>query len=85
MLHKTIVPVANMGENMLFELLEAMIADKESLSAKVEKAESSTYTLVASVNAPKEKPMVIEMELVQKKQEESKDNAEVEIQYISFK
>ena len=91
MLHKTVHSVKNMGDKMLFALLEAMLSTNETLNAKVKETNNDTCTLTVDVIAPAqkpliqtEKPMVIKIKLVEKAEEESKDEDEDETQLINF-
>ena len=85
-MHKTVLPVRNIGEKMLFALLEAMFSENESLSSKLKSKDEDTCILRADIAAPSQKPMLIEVKLVEKSEsEESKQDEEDEVQYISFK
>ena len=90
-LQKTVHLVKNMGDKMLFALLEAMLKTNENLSAKLIRVNYETCTLTVDVIAPAqkpliptEKPMVIKIKLVEKAEEESKDDDEDETQLINF-
>lgn len=76
---------------MLFALLEALLSTNETLSAKVKEVSEDTCTLIVDVIAPAqkpliptEKPMTIKIKLVEKPEEESKDDDEDETQLINF-
>ena len=91
LLHKTVHPVKNMGDKMLFALLEALMSTNETLSAKVKEVNDDTCTLTVDVIAPAQKPLIpseksmtIKIKLVEKPEEESKDDDEDETQLINF-
>ena len=63
---------------MLFALLEAMLEDNDNLSAKIKDKNDDNCTLTANVTAPSQKPMVIEIKLVERADEENKEEEEDE-------
>ena len=76
---------------MLFALLEALLSTNETLSAKVKEVNDDTCSLTVDVIAPAQKPLIpteksmtIKIKLVEKPEEESKDDDEDETQLINF-
>ena len=82
LIHKTILPVRNLGERMLFDLLESMFHEIEQLNVTEVEAHRENSQLDLSVTLPEKEPMQIEVKLVQP---EKQDDEEVERQFINFK
>ena len=66
-LHKTVLPVKNVDKQMLFALLEAMFAQVSDLTATIKATDKTHSTLITTVSLPDEKPIQIEVKLIEKR------------------